>query len=416
MEIREGPAIVESTKFAALAAFRHKNFSIFYAGQTISLFGTWSESLAMSWLVWQLTKSSVWLGIIGFAIQFPMLIFGLFGGVFADKYDRKKSLTVFQILCMLQALAAAALTLTGKIEVWHILLLSIMLGVIYAFEFPVRQSFVMDIVGKRDLLNAVSLNSVMIHGTRMVGPSIAGFIVAWKGEGICFLFNALTFIPLIVALLIIDRSKMIVYKPDNNRFYESIREGVIHLLGSKEMILAMIIMGIVSIFTMPYTYLMPIFADEIFGGGSITMGYLLSASGIGSLIGAAILAGRRSPERMLSIACFSVVGASVSLIIFSHVSNIFFAVPMIALVGAFITVAVSCSITIMQQLSPDELRGRMASFFTVVFMGLAPVGSILGGFATELFGLRLAVSGLASISLIFSMVSLYSAIVIDRKA
>lgn len=340
----------------------------------------------MSWLVWKITASPVWLGVIGFTIQFPMLVLGLPGGVFADRYDRLGSLKILQTLCMIQAMVLAIITIGGYVELWHVILLGIGLGSIYAFEFPIRQAFVTDMVGKRDLLNAVSLISAMLHATRVAGPMAAGWIVAWKGEGACFLFNALTFIALITALFLIDKRALIRVKVDDQSFINSALEGLRHLWGDRHLKLALILMCIVSLIGMPVVYLMPIFADEIFMGGAMQLGWLMAASATGSLMGAIFLANRRSSEGLLTMASRSLILNGTALVGFGIAPNIWFAMAAIVFYGFFMTITISSCITLLQHFAPDHLRGRMMSFFTTTFMGFAPFGSLLGGFLAKTIG------------------------------
>lgn len=379
------PAVYEG-KWHALRAFRHRNFALFFTGQTVSLFGTWSQSLAMSWLVWRITDSAIWLGVIGFTIQFPMLILGLLGGVFADRHDRLKMLVFLQTLCMLQAIILATLTLTHNVELWHIFALGVMLGSIYAFEFPTRQAFIMDMVGKSDLLTAVSLQAATVHATRMAGPMIAGFIVAWKGEGICFLFNAFTFLALIGALMFVDRKKLITQERTSEPFWDSIKEGLRYLKDARELKLAIALMGFVALFCMPLVYIMPIFADQIFGGTSIELGWLMGAGAGGSLIGAMYLANRKTSYGLLHMASIALGLAGIALIVFSHLETFWVALIVVGISNMMMTITISSSITLLQHLAPNRLRGRMVSFFTTVFMGFAPFGSIVGGFSSEYIG------------------------------
>lgn len=376
-------------------AFHHRNFALFFFGQTVSMIGTWSQMLAISWLVWRMTHSAIWLGIIGFATQAPMLVLGLPGGAVADRFDRLKSLNLMQVLCMLQAFLLGALTLTGEIKLWQVLCLAVFLGMVYSFEFPIRQSFVMDMVGKHDLLNAVSLNSAMFHATRILGPVAAGGIVAWAGEGICFIFNGATFIVLIIALFLVNRDALLHTHHVSSSLKDSILEGLRHMWGHRESKLALIIVAIISGIGMQFTTLMPIFADEIYKGGAVYLGYLMGAGGTGALTGALWLAKRGSSEKLLHLALKASVIFSLALIAFSFTTHLWLALPSISIVGFFLTIILSGINTLLQHATPDHLRGRMMSLFTITFVGLSPFGGLVAGFTAQEIGspLTLAICG-----------------------
>lgn len=376
-------------RFSTFSALRHRNFRIFFTGQSISLIGTWSQGLALSWLVWRLTHSAAWLGIIGFTVQIPMLFFGLPGGWAADRFDRRRSLLLMQTLCMLQAILLAGLTLWGTITLWQVFALSMMLGTVYAFEFPLRQSFVMDMVGKRDLLNAVSLHAAMLHATRALGPMAAGAIVAWQGEGICFLFNAATFLALIAALLMIDRKALIPTRADPAAMGHSIREGLRFMRRQPHERLGLTLTAVVSVVGMSYIPLMPIYADRVYSGGSVELGWMMGASGVGALLGALWLAGRRSGERLLTLSAGAAVLFSVAIVVFSQMPRIWLAMPLLAAMGFFATVHFSSLNTLIQQKVPDHLRGRAMSIFTMFAMGFAPFGILAAGFLAKLLGAQI---------------------------
>lgn len=415
MEIQDAAGVTLQGTHSMWRAFHHKNFRLFFTGQTISLLGTWSQTLAISWLVWGLTHSAVWLGIIGFMIQFPVLIFGLPGGALADRFDRLRGLVTVQALCMLQAVALAILTLTGKIELWQVFALSAMLGTIYSLEYPLRQAFVMDIVGRQDLLNAVSLNSAMFHATRGLGPVVAGFIVAWQGEGICFLFNAATFAFLIAALMFVDRSKISAHGHEPNvPMIRSIREGLGYLKGEPHSKLGLLLVGVASVAGMPFIYLLPIFADKVFGGSSVELGWLMGASGLGAFAGAMFLASRKPGVKLLSLSAGSFVIFSLAIIAFSFISNILIALPLLSVAGFFLTIVLSGTNTLIQHRSPDHMRGRVIGLFSTTFMGLAPFGSLLGGFVAEKIGAPLTVTICGGASAIAGIVMWYKARKLDK--
>lgn len=367
-------------------AFKHKNFGLFFTGQSVSLIGTWSQGLAISWLVWRITHSASWLGFINFVVQFPILILGLVGGFAADRFDRHRGLAILQIMCMLQATALALLTLTGRITLWQIVILSIFLGIVYSFEFPFRLAFVQDMVGREDLLNAISLNAAMIHSTRMMGPVVAGFVVALFGEGICFLFNAATFLALIIALLCMNRQKLYYTRYQRMPMWHSIAEGLRHIWSVKNARYSIILVAVVSIFGMPFIALLPIFADEIFKGGALHLGWMMGASGFGSLVGALWLARRNSHEGLLNLAARSSFIFSLGIVAFAFSNRLPLTLAALAIASFFLTITFASINTLLQHTAPDRLRGRIVSLFSTAFMGFAPIGSLLGGFLAREIG------------------------------
>ncbi len=403
MEIRESARADEPKLSRALAAFRHRNFRLFYIGQSISLIGTWSQTIALSWLVWRLSGSSFWLGFTGFAVQIPMLLFGLVGGAAADRFDRHRALIITQSLCMIQAVTLAILTITGVVTLPQVIGLAFFLGIVYAFEFPQRQAFVMDMVGKRDLLNAISLSAAMLHATRIVGPVAAGFIVGLAGEGICFAFNAATFVALIVALLTIDRSTLIHQHKRKEPFFAAIREGLAYMIREPSVKLALAIMATVSVAGFPFVALMPIFADEVYGGGAMQLGWLMGASATGALAGAGVLAYIRDTDGLLLLSGKATCAFGLALIVFSRLTEIWMGMAVLVLIGFSLTLIFAPINTLLQHTAPDHLRGRMMSLFTISFMGMAPFGSLFGGTAAKFIGAPNTILVGASICLLFGI-------------
>ncbi|MBT3181726.1 MAG: MFS transporter [Deltaproteobacteria bacterium] len=396
-----------------IRAFKHRNFTYYFFGQSISLIGTFSQMLAISWLVWRMTDSPFLLGAINFAVQFPMLILALIGGAVADRYDRRKLMIAMQILCMLQAFLLAFLTLKGIVSLWQIFALGVFLGCVYSFEFPARNAFITDLVGKKDLLNAVSLNGAMLHAARMIGPMIAGWIVAWRGEGECFLFNTLTFMALITALLMMKRDKILHVEKDKTPFLPAIVHGIKHMWGEPGLKLGFIILAIVSLLIMPLVYMLPIFADQVFGGGAITLGWLMAAAAGGSFIGALILAHRKNSDKLSTISAAALIPVSISVFAFSQTSTLWIGLLTLVLVGIFDTIAIAGSITLLQYTTPGHLRGRMMSLFVTAFMGFAPIGSLAGGTVAREIGAPMTISACGVLCLIISLFVLIKARRID---
>ena len=365
-------------------ALRHRNFQLFFAGQFISLTGTWMQSVAQSWLVYRLTGSVVLLGLIGFASQIPVFLIAPFGGAAADRYNRQKILVITQTSAMITAFVLAVLTLTGNIEVWHLFVLAVCFGLANAFDIPTRQAFVTDMVGKEDLLNAIALNSSMFNGARIVGPAIAGILVAVVGEGWCFFVNAVSYIAVITGILMMKITPVIRERKGST--LSNIAEGFSFVAKTSPIRGLLLLLGLVSLMGMPYAVLMPIFADKILGGGSDTLGYLMGASGTGALIAALVLASRREVFGLGRWVAFASGGLGISLILFSF-SNVFWLSLLLLIpVGFSMMTQMSSSNTLIQAMVPDELRGRVMSVYSMMFMGMAPLGALLAGSLAEILG------------------------------
>src|SRR2546426_3139034 len=308
--------MAESRLKSSLRAFRHRNFRLFYAGQLTSLVGTWMQTVAQSWLVYRLTGSATLLGLVGFASQFPILILAPIAGAVADTYPRRRSMLAIQTAAMLLAFPLAALTLLNRIQVWHVIVLAILLGLVNAFDIPVRQSFIAEMVEREDLINAIALNSSMTNGARVIGPAIAGILVSVVGEGWCFLINGLSYLAVIIGLLFITAGKQ---APHENRVshVQTILEGFRFVLTTQPVRTLLALLGVVSFMGMPYSVLMPIFADHILYGGARGLGVLMGFSGIGALLGAVTLAGRRGIRGLGTWVMFACAGFGTSLILFS---------------------------------------------------------------------------------------------------
>jgi MFS family permease len=365
-------------------ALKHRNFQLFFAGQFVSLTGTWMQSVAQSWLVYRLTGSVVLLGLIGFASQIPVFLIAPFGGAAADRYNRQKILVITQTSAMITAFVLAGLTLTGNIEVWHLFVLAVCFGLANAFDIPTRQAFVPDMVGKEDLLNAIALNSSMFNGARIVGPAIAGILVAVVGEGWCFFGNAVSYIAVISGILLMKITPVIRERTGST--LSNIAEGFSFVAKTAPIRGLLLLLGLVSLMGMPYAVLMPIFADKILGGDSDTLGYLMGASGAGALIAALILASRKEVFGLGRWVAFASGGLGISLILFSFSSVFWLSLLLLIPVGFSMMTQMSSSNTLIQAMVPDELRGRVMSVYSMMFMGMAPFGALLAGSLAEVLG------------------------------
>jgi MFS family permease len=373
-------------------SFSHRDYSLFYSGQIVSLTGNWIQSTVQGWLVYTLTMSSAALGAVGFAAMAPTLLLGAFAGVYADRWDKRRALMGTQVLAMLQASLLAALTISGAVQVWHIALLACFAGCIGAFDMPIRQSFVVELVGRRDLANALALNSMMFNMARIAGPAAAGVLIGLMGPGWCFALNAATYTFVIAALWKISADRPasragLIREP----VLESLKAGLRYAWTHHHIRNPLILLACVSTVVMPFMTLMPVAAVELLGGGPGTLGLLLSCVGAGAFTGGLHLAGRGSPRRMGSlIGSASVVyGTSVIGFCFSRVPAASFLL-LVAAGAGMMRQSVGCN-TLIQSLVADNMRGRVMSLYVLTFVGLAPLGSLFLGWLAEHIGIAGAV-------------------------
>lgn len=383
--------MTQSRLRATLRAFRHRNYRIFFYGQLVSLTGTWMQSIAQSWLVYRLTGSATLLGIVGFASQFPVFVLAPVGGAVADSYPRRHALIATQTAAMLLAFPLAALTLTNRIQVWHLIVFATLLGAISAFDVPIRQAFVVEMVGRDDLMNAIALNSSMMNGARIIGPAVAGVLVAAVGEGWCFLLNGVSFIAVIVGLILMNVGNRPPGEHRGSRV-SAIIEGFHFVLRTHPIRDLLILLGLMSVMGMPYTVLMPIFADEIFNGGAKGLGLLMGSSGIGALAGALLLAGRQNVRGLGKWVMLSCGGFGVSLVLFALSRNFWISTLLLLPVGFTMMVQMASSNTLIQSMVPDQLRGRVMAVYSMMFMGMSPVGALLAGLLAHRLGAPLTVA------------------------
>jgi len=369
---------VSALKFL-LRALRYRNYRLFFVGQGVSLIGTWMQIVTVSWLVYRLTGSPLLLGIVGFSSQIPTFILAPLAGVLADRFNRKRILIITQILSLLQALTLAFLSLFGIIRIWQVITLSIILGLINSFDIPTRQAFVADMIEKReDLGNAIALNSSLFNIARFIGPSLAGVIIATAGEGICFLLNGLSFMAVILALLAM-RIKLPKALNQTAPIFREIKEGFRYVFGFVLIRYILLLLALVSLTGMSYAVLMPIVAREILKGGAHTYGFLMGATGLGALIGALYLASQKNACGMERIVLTATVTFGTALIAFSFSRVLWLSILLMMAVGFGMMVQMAASNTILQNITDDNKRGRVMSFFAMSFMGMAPFGSLLGG-------------------------------------
>ena len=344
----------------------------------VSFTGTWMQSTAQSWLIYRLTGSPWLLGLVAFAGQVPIFLFAPVGGVLADRHSRHRLIILTQVLSMAQALVLAALTLSNQVTVGAVITLALLLGMINAIDLPTRQSFMVELVTKEDLMNAIALNSSMINGARIVGPALAGLIVAWVGEGFCFLFNGLSYVAIIAGLLAMKVGGREVKKPAGSALSD-LKEGFLYTRRTRTVRAVLLLVAFVSIFGLSYIVLMPIFAEEILRGGARSLGTLLSAAGLGALGGALTLAARREVQGLGRVVAASVAALGLLLVMFSFSRSLFLSAALLVPIGFTLMLQMSASNTLLQTMVPDRLRGRVMSFYSMSLMGMAPFGSLLAG-------------------------------------
>jgi len=393
------PAAERSRFHDTIRSLRHRNFQLFFSGQLISLIGTWMQNVAQAWLVYRLTGSSLLLGTVSFAGQIPVFPMAPLAGMVADRWNRRTIVIITQTASMILAFILAALTLMKRITVWEIVLLAALLGVVNAFDIPARQSFLVEMVGREDLMNAIALNSSIFNSARIIGPGIAGILVASIGEGWCFFANAVSYIAVIAGLFMMKIPPRQAEGAIKSAF-DHIAEGFRFVRKTAPIRALLLILGLVSLVGMPYTVLMPVFAKNVLHGDATTLGVLGSASGIGALIGALALASRTRVHglgRWVWIACAS-FGAFLILFSLSHwyAASALLLVP----VGFSLMTQMGATNTLVQSMVPDRLRGRTMAVYSMMFMGMAPLGAILAGAAADRIGAptTVAVGGAISIA------------------
>ncbi|MHB9055547.1 MAG: MFS transporter [Paludibacteraceae bacterium] len=364
-------------------SFHHKNYRLYFYGQSVSLVGTWIQRIATPWLVYRLTDSALMLGVIGFASQIPTFIMSPFAGVIIDRVNKYKVMLVTQILLLIQAALLAILYLTGSIQIWHIIVLNLFQGIINAFDGPARQSFVIEMVeGKEDLPNAIALNSAMFNGARLVGPTVAGMLIAFTGEGVCFLINALSYLFVIVSLL---RMKISHKEPELKEMdvIKNIKEGFSYTFHSVPIRAILLMLSLSSLTAMQYVVLMPVFSKEVLSGTSQTFGFLMAASGIGALLGTLVLASKNSVKGLEKLIPVAALVFGVGLIFFSLSSYFIVSFFLMFVLGAGMILQTASSNTLIQSIVEEDKRGRVMSIYTMAFMGTAPFGALFTGWLAK---------------------------------
>jgi MFS family permease len=369
-------------------ALHHRNYRLFFGGQGLSLIGTWITRIATSWLVYRLTDSAFLLGLVAFCSQIPTLVLAPFAGVLVDRWDRHRILLVTQVSSMLQSLALAILTLGGIITIADILALQLLQGIINAFDTPARQAFVVEMIEDRaDLPNAIALNSSMVNGSRIIGPSIGGLLIAAFGEGWCFMVDAISYIAVIASLL-----AMHITRAERERATTALLKemlvGLRYVRDSRPIRTALVLLAIVAMMGMPYTVLMPAIATTVLHGGPHALGFLLTASGVGAIFGALYLASRPSVLGLGRVMVVATCAFGGGLVAFSLSTTLWLSLAILPIVGAGFMVQMASTNTILQTIVEEHLRGRVMSFYAMAFLGTAPLGSLLAGAVAERIGVE----------------------------
>jgi MFS family permease len=383
---------------AMFRSFAFRNFRLFFGGQIISLTGTWMQTIAQAWLVYRITGSSLLLGAVGFAGQIPVFLLAPVGGIVADRSNRKRIVIATQASMMLEAFLLAWLTLSGRIRVWEIIALATALGVSNAFDIPARQAFLIEMVDRETLMNAIALNSSMFNAARVVGPAVAGILVAAIGEGWCFFANAVSYIAVIAGLLLM-RIEGRFERQERGSALENVIEGFRFARRTAPIWALLLLVGVVSLVAMPYTVLMPIFADRVLHGGARGLGLLMGATGIGALAGALVLAARTRLEGLGRWVAVSAAAFGVTLLVFAFSRWFWFSFVVLVPAGFAMMLEMACTNTLLQAMSPDRLRGRVMALYSMMFMGLAPLGSLFAGGVADRIGVAwtVAIGGIVCI-------------------
>lgn len=387
-----------------LAALKHRNFRLFWLGQCFSLTGTWMQNMAQAWLVLELTDSAFWLGFVG-TIQFlPMFALSLYAGTVIDRFPKKKMLLLTQLVMTVLALLLAVDLWLGTIALWHILVLAGILGIANTFDMPTRQAFMIELVGREDLMNAIVLNGTIFNGARVIGPSVAGFLINQLGMSWCFFLNALSFVPVIagIAMIKLQEKPLVEEAREQRNVWQEIKVGLRYVKSTENILVPMAILSVLSLFAMNFNVLIPLYTKDVFHGGADKFGFLMAANGIGALIGSAILAVKSSGGPKFRTLLTGALGLCVFQLLLVPVKTYTAAYLLLGLVGiSMITVATTAN-SMIQVNTPHHLRGRVMSIYTLIFIGFTPFGSLLSGSAANVWGApaTLGLSILTCLSLI----------------
>jgi len=389
------------------SALKHRNYRLFWAGQIISLSGTWMHHAAQNWLVYKLTSSPFFLGLAGMTASLPILLFTLAGGVFADRHSKKAIILATQIALMMLTLTIALIVAYGTVTVWHVLIIAFCIGSVQSFELPAKQSFFIEMVGKKDLLNAIALNASAFHGARMLGPAIAGLVIEYIGLAACFFINTFSFLAAIVGLLKMSFKPHEINTPQKKGLKKELSEGLKYIFNTPKVSTLILSVGLISFFGFPYITFLPVYAEDILGTGAKGLGILMGCAGAGAFTGAIILAFRGDSSRKGIVMAIAGITFSSALLIFSISKTIWLSYAMLFLMGFGAINQIARANTILQFTVPDELRGRVMSSFTTMFLGMAPLGNFALGSLAHYVGTQTALATGASLCLLGTLVLLW---------
>ena len=383
-------------RFTLLRALKHRNFALFAGGQAFALVGYWMQSIAQSWLLYRLTGSATLLGVLGFASSLPILLLAPLAGLWSDRVNLHRAMFATQVLEMIQAITLAALAISGVIEPWHVVVLGMFMGVLVAVELPMRHAYLLELVdGKEDLPNAVAVTSLIANAGRLIGPAIAGIVIAAHGESACFAINALTYVAVLVSFMLI-RVKASPRAATNKPVLEGLSEGFRYAWGSLPIRTLLGVLAVVSLLATPYMTLMPALVRDVYGGGADVMGFLVGAAGVGGVSGTLYLATRANVRGLVRVIAIASVTAGAGLALLSWVGGVSIAAPLLAAVGFGILVTSVSTNMILQTIVDDDKRGRVMSLHSTAFLGMSPFGAIAAGALADTIGVAatLTIAGL----------------------
>jgi len=387
-------------------AFKSRNYRLYFSGQSVSLIGTWMQKTAVSWVIYTLTHSTLMLGVTLFASQFPSFLFSLIGGVVSDRYNRYKVLLTTQVASMIQAVLLTVLIFSKHYVVWEILALSVVLGIINAFDVPARQSLVYEMIeDKDDLPNALALNSSMVNLSRLIGPAIAGIVLEKLGDGTCFLMNALSFVAVIISLLLMKLPKY-VHKVNTKNVSGDLKEGFNYIKRTPEISFVLIMLMLISLFVLPYSTLIPYYARDVFKGTASTFGIIDSFIGLGAFSGAIFLASLKPGHNLKKILGINTLIFGAGLVLFSHEGNYVLALIFSAIAGFGMMSQITISNTLIQTTADINMRGRVISFYAMAFFGMQPLGGLLIGAVSKWIGTTDTLLGEGIIALLIGLIHL----------
>ena len=383
-------------------ALQHRNFQLFFAGQLVSLIGTWMQSTAQLWLIYKMTHSAALLGIFGFASQIPILFLASLGGYIGDRYNRHRGVIWTQTASLILSFALAGLTLLGVVRVWEIVLIAFLAGIVNAFDVPIRQAFLIQLVGKEDLPNAIALNSSIFNGARVVGPAIAGFAIGWIGEGWCFFLNGVSFLAVIIALFMmrIERTEP---HPSKGSPLQSFVQGFRFAMSDLPIRSALLLLSLMSLLGLQYSVFLPIFANDILHGGARGLGLLMSFAGVGAVTGALHFAARANYKGLVEWIATTSITCALGLVLFSQSRVFWLSAVTLLVVGFSTTSQIAATNTIVQSRVPNELRGRIMAVYATMFMGVQPLGALLAGGVAKRIGAPHALAAFGMVCLLGSL-------------